>query len=90
MYGNRVHFKFLFGPIYLFPSFPSDTLMIVFLCVEKASSAKETEICVLWEGCCEMPLYTFPLCRLIHSNGKIQLTMEIHKAIHLILSLHFC
>lgn len=28
-----------------------------------------------------MPLYTFPFCLLIPSNGKIKLTMEIHKTI---------
>lgn len=32
---------------------------------------------VLWESCCGMSLYTFPLRLLIPSNGRVKLTLEI-------------
>lgn len=32
---------------------------------------------VLLEGCRGTPLYTFPLCLPIYSNGRVKLTMEM-------------
>ena len=80
MYENRVHFKFLFGPICVFPpSSPSDTHMIVFMCVEESTfSQKRSRFASCGRVCCQTPLYTSPFCLLMHSNGKIKLTMEIY------------
>ena len=69
MYENRVHFKFLFGPIYLSPSSPSDTLKIVSFCVrEKKSPLISREDL---SRLSHTELYTLHLWILIQRNRKI-------------------
>lgn len=70
MNESGVHFKFLFGPIYLFAYFLSIYSWLCLRARKKAPSAKKRSGCVSSEDGCRTPLYTFPLCQLIYSNGR--------------------
>lgn len=67
---SGVHFKFLFGPIYLFAYFLPIYLWLCLRARKNSTFSQKRSGCVSSEDGCRTSLSTFPLCHLIYSNGR--------------------
>lgn len=70
---SGVHFKFLFGSIYLFAYFLPIYLWLCLRAQKKHLQPKKKWMCFSSEGC-RTALYTSPICQLIYCNGRSKCT----------------